>query len=164
MQDLGVPVDSVSLAVRTVYMEYHTARSKQISFVSAVGVVVIRPRTSGAGPAQDADSSASISCGPSSYVTEDAMYSTKLSGRQLAKVSRVLLDTEIDHNRFACCPHHHFHLGHHCSTLWLRSGLQSAAEPAVVHVDNTRLQAQIQRHAQIMHEFTRGISQLRAVR
>lgn len=42
MQDLGVPVDSVSLAVRAVNKEYHTARSKQVSFVSALGADVIR--------------------------------------------------------------------------------------------------------------------------
>lgn len=42
MQDLGVPVDSGSFAVGTVYMEYHTARSNQVSFVSTRGSFVIR--------------------------------------------------------------------------------------------------------------------------
>lgn len=42
MQDLGVPVDSVSLAVRVVNKEYHTARLKHVSFVSALVLRVIR--------------------------------------------------------------------------------------------------------------------------
>jgi hypothetical protein len=77
MQDLGVPVDSVSLTVRTVYMEYHTARSKQVSFVSALEVVVIRPRVSGTGPAQDAERAASVPWKPSFHVTEHVDYSTR---------------------------------------------------------------------------------------
>ena len=42
MQDLGATVDSVSLAVRAVNKEYHTARSKHVSFVSALETAVIR--------------------------------------------------------------------------------------------------------------------------
>lgn len=54
MQDLGVPVDSVSLALRTVNMEYHTARSKQVSFVSALWARVIRRNARCIGFAGDA--------------------------------------------------------------------------------------------------------------